>query len=238
MATALVTGASRGLGLEFTRQLLNWNMTVLAAARDPEASDGLTSMASTSERLIPISLDVDDPESVAGLPERVTPHAKSINLLVNNAGINSGAFPEAKKNRSLGTLEPEGMMKMLAVNAVGPILVTQCLLPFLEAAPWAKVLNISSWLGSISNKTTGGNYGYSASKAALNMLGRILAFDLKERGIHSAMFNPGWVKTDMGGPRAALTAEQSVTGILKFAEKLGDDQVGGFFDHNGDPHPW
>ncbi|MEY3015229.1 MAG: hypothetical protein RIT45_3964 [Pseudomonadota bacterium] len=122
---------------------------------------------------------------------------------------------------------------MVRVNAVGPLLVTQALVPLLVNAAAPRVLHVSSWLGSIARKRSGGNYGYAASKATLNMLGRTLAFDLLEREIMSVLMNPGWVQTDMGGTRADLTADASVAGMLAVVAGLGPADAGRFRQWDG-----
>ena len=236
--TALVTGAGRGLGLAFATELLARGYRVLAAARKPEGSEGLAALgAAHGERLVPLALDVGDPRSVAAGAAAAGEHTNALHLLVNNAGINSRSVPEGQGNVRLGSLEPEGFLAMMRVNALGPALVTQALLPLL-AAGGGRVVNISSWLGSIAGKTAGGNYGYAASKAALNMVGRAMAFDLAEQGGVSVQINPGWVQTDMGGQRAKLTPEESVKGILDVAERLTPDDAGHFLQWDGTPHEW
>ena len=227
--TAIVTGAGRGLGLELARQLVGQGYRVLGTVR--RASDGLEAVGATS-----LSLDVSDAEAIAALPERVREHTDRIDLLVNNAGINSRGVPEAQANVRFGTLEPEGILRMVRVNAIAPILLVQALVDLLPAG--ARVVSISSWLGSIGNKTGGGNYGYCSSKAMLNMMARALAFDLAPRGVASVVVNPGWVSTDMGGPKAKLTPTQSVEGILRVAEGLTADDAGKFLQWDGSEHPW
>ncbi len=232
-----MTGAGRGLGLEFTKQLLERGDAVWATARRPEGSEGLAALREAhGERLRLLPLDVADTDSIAQAAATVTAEVDRLDLLVNNAGINSRGVPEGQGNVRLGSLEPQGILRMVQVNAVGPLLVSQALLPVLGEG--SKVVSISSWLGSIGGKTGGGNYGYCASKTTLNMLMRAFAFDVADRGVVSIVVNPGWVQTDMGGSRAKLTPEQSVAGLLATADGAGPEQAGAFLQWDGTVHAW
>ena len=234
---AMVTGAGRGLGLEFTRQLLDAGAIVLATARHPGRADAFSELAlAHGKRFIPIALDVADPRSIAAASEAAARSTKRLDLLINNAGINSRGVPAGQSNVRLGELEPEGILTMVRVNAIGPLLVSQAMLPLLGEG--SKVLSISSWLGSLSNKESGGNYGYCASKTTLNMLMRAFAFDVADRGIISVVANPGWVQTDMGGARASLTPAASVAGLLGVVDTLTPAQRGAFLQWDGTVHPW
>ncbi|MCB9524277.1 MAG: SDR family oxidoreductase [Myxococcales bacterium] len=237
MPIAAVTGASRGLGLAFTRHLVDRGYHVFATARRPETAEGLQAlMAEHPGAVTALPLDVTRPEGLEELRLQLTKRG-GLDLLVNNAGINSAAFPGPQRNVRLGSLEPTGILKMVEVNAVAPLLITQALVEPLAAAG-GKVLLVSSWLGSIGGKTTGGNYGYCASKTTLNMLGRALAFDLKPRGVGVYLFNPGWVQTDMGGGKAPLTPAASSAGMLDAIAGFDLEATGGFYDHDGSPHGW
>jgi NAD(P)-dependent dehydrogenase (short-subunit alcohol dehydrogenase family) len=227
--TAVVTGAGRGLGLEFARQLVARGFRVLGTVRG--AAPALEEVGAT-----PLPLDVSDTGSIASLGARVGEHTQRVDLLINNAGINSRGVPVAQGNVRFGELEPEGILAMVRVNAIAPVLVAQALAPRL--APDAKVVSVSSWLGSIANKSSGGNYGYCASKTTLNMLARALAFDLAPRGITSVVVNPGWVSTDMGGAKAKLTPAQSVAGLLGVIDTLTVADAGKFLQWDGTEHPW
>jgi len=235
----LVTGAGRGLGLEFVRQCIARGDRVFAAVRQPDASDDLKGLAAANvERVTVLEMDVGDAHSIGAARDEVARVTDGIELLVNNAGVNSKAMPEPQKNLSFGSLQTEGILSMVRVNAIGPLLVAQAFVELLANGRDPRVLNVSSWLGSITKKKGGGNYGYCASKATLNMLGRTMAHDLIERGIVTVMFNPGWVQTDMGGPRASLTPEESVRGMLDVIEESDESHNAGFFQWDGSEHPW
>ena len=154
-----------------------------------------------------------------------------------NTTIDIG-IPEPQRNISFGGLEPEGILHMVRVNALGPLLMMQSFADLLAAGDEARVVNVSSWIGSIGTKSSGGNYGYAASKAALNMVGKLAAFDMAERGVTVLMFNPGWVRTDMGGAKARLSPEESVQGMLAAATQARLDDAGKFLQWDGSEHPW
>ncbi len=241
MRRALVTGAGRGLGLEFTRQLLSRGDQVFAGLRNPAGSEALQTLAEThGAQLQMVALDISKTSSIAACHDAVAARVDGLDLLVNNAGINSRSrgIASEQRNVAFGRLEPDGILQMVRVNAVGPLLLTQAMADLLAVGVRPRVAHISSWLGSVTRKTSAGNYGYCASKAALNMVTRILAHDLLPRGVLSVTFTPGWVQTDMGGPDATLTPVQSVGGILSVIERLGDDDAGKFLQWDGSEHPW
>lgn len=246
MTRVLVTGAGRGLGLEFVRQCVARGDRVYATARDPDTATELSNLSSGADgRLKLLAMDVGDQASVevardavAADLEKHDGESAGLDLLINNAGINSKAMPEAQKNLSFGALEPSGMLQMVRVNAIAPVLVTQAFVALLEKGTEPRVVNVSSWLGSITKKKGGGNYGYCASKATLNMLSRTMAHDLIERGIITIMLNPGWVQTDMGGPRASLSPEESVSGMLEVIAGADASHSAGFYQWDGSEHPW
>ncbi|MFN7975485.1 MAG: SDR family oxidoreductase [Acidobacteriota bacterium] len=224
MATWLVTGAGRGIGLEFARQLAARGEKVIGTARRPEEATKLRALGARVE-----SLEVGDPASIAALASalRGTP----IDVLVNNAGTGgSGA--------GLGKLEAGDLARYFAINATGPLLVTQALLGNLEAGSRKLVASITSRMGSIDDNGSGSYYGYRASKAALNMVNRSLSIDLRGKGFTCVVLHPGWVRTDMGGSSAPLSPEDSVRGLLKVIDGLTPERSGSFLDHTGATIPW
>lgn len=233
---AVVTGAGRGLGLELARQLAGRGYRVIGTARKPSKYEALLALCEAGG-VETRALDVGSPESIADLAASLS---EPIDLLVSCAGVNAMSnVPHSKESSlRLGVLEQDSLLSQFRVNAVGPTLLVQALLPRLEAAEAARVLHISSWLGSIAIKEGGGNYGYAASKAALNMMNRALAGDLRERGIISVAMNPGWVRTDMGGQKAKLSPEESVNGMLDTLFSLTLEDSGGFYQWDGSTHPW
>jgi NAD(P)-dependent dehydrogenase (short-subunit alcohol dehydrogenase family) len=240
MRRVVVTGANRGLGLEFTRQLLAAGDEVVATARQPKQADELTKLVTTSGgRGTVVRLDVADPAEVSAATLHIGERFDAVDLLVNNAGIWSApGQPERASAGPLAELRPEPVLEVLQVNAVGPILVTQALAPLLAAAGRATVVNLSSGLGSLARATGRGNVAYGMSKAALNMLTRHLAAELRPQGTVVVALSPGWVATDMGGPGAPLGPPESVQGILNVIDALTPAQSGSFLDHTGVTVPW
>jgi NAD(P)-dependent dehydrogenase (short-subunit alcohol dehydrogenase family) len=226
--TVLVTGASRGIGLEFVRQWLAKGANVIAGARNPNSSTELSSLLdSESEgRLKLVQLDVADERSVEHLAGAVG--TSEIDLLINNAGI---LTVETLDNMDFGAI-----LEQFKINALGALRVTHTLLGSLRDG--ARIINMTSRMGSLDDNTSGGYYGYRMSKAALNMVTRSLAVDLKSRGIVVIAMHPGMVQTDMTRGFGMLTAEASVAGINQVIEKLSMDQTGLFLHYQGTPLPW
>jgi NAD(P)-dependent dehydrogenase (short-subunit alcohol dehydrogenase family) len=240
MRRVVVTGANRGLGLELTRQLLAAGNEVVAAARQPKKAEELHKVVSRSGgRGTVVRLDVGDPAEVAAAARQIGERFAAVDLLVNNAGIWSApGEPDRASAGGLADLRPEAVLEVLRVNAVGPILVTQALAPILAASGRAVVVNLSSGLGSLAGVGSRGNVAYGMSKAALNMLTRHLAAELRPEGTIVVAVSPGWVSTDMGGPGAPLGPPESVQGILNVIDALTPAQSGCFLDHTGATVPW
>jgi len=222
--TVLITGANRGIGLELARQYAEDGWHVIGTARRPDAAKDLLDLDVQI-----MQLDVTDQESVDRLSEELGD--QEIDVLINNAGVLAMV-------RSISEIDFEEFNHLMAVNTVGPIRVTQALLPNLHAGETRKVINISSVAGSITVKTSGGPYGYSESKAALNMFTRSLAGELRADGFICIVIHPGWVQTDMGGAHAAVTAQGSAAGILRLADELTLTNTGTFHVYSGEEHPW
>jgi NAD(P)-dependent dehydrogenase (short-subunit alcohol dehydrogenase family) len=222
--TVLITGANRGIGLELARQYAADGWQVIGTARRPEAAKDLEALDVQI-----VQLDVADQASVDRMSEELNDQA--IDVLINNAGILSTM-------RSISEIDFEVFNQVLAVNTVGPIRVTQALLPNLRAGKMKKIINTSSIAGSISRKTRGGPYGYSESKAALNMFTRSLAAELKPEGFICIVIHPGWVQTDMGGANARVTVADSASGIRNVIANLTTEGSGEFWTFEGEQLPW
>ncbi|MDH3991814.1 MAG: SDR family oxidoreductase [Gammaproteobacteria bacterium] len=222
--TVLVTGANRGIGLELVRQMRARGHQVIGTARKPEQA---MELKETGARVV--QLDVTDSNSIRAMAEQLK--GQRIDLLINNAGMlghNAQSFAETDFDQVIATFD---------VNSLGPMRVTQALLPNILAGSGKTVIQISSTMGSIANNS-GGYYGYRASKAALNMLNSSLALELADRGITSVVIHPGWVQTRLGGENAAITVEDSVTGMMQVIAKLGPEDSGRFLDYQGEELPW
>jgi NAD(P)-dependent dehydrogenase (short-subunit alcohol dehydrogenase family) len=227
--TVLITGANRGLGLEFARQYRAAGWQVIATARQPEAASDLKALGE-GVRIVP--LDVTKPESVAALAASLD--QQPIDLLINNAGQGvglDGGVPLTK-------VDLKEFAQVLDVNTLGPVRVTQALMPNLRAGRGKMVVGLSSELGSIAENRGGGFYGYRESKAALVMFMRSLAAELKKEGFICVAIVPGWVKTDMGGPNAPLTPEESVAGMRKVLDGLKPGNTGQLWSYDGTQVPW
>jgi NAD(P)-dependent dehydrogenase (short-subunit alcohol dehydrogenase family) len=228
----LITGANRGLGLEMVRQCLEQGDQVFAACRNPREATGLLDLRSAhGERLAPLELELTDEAAIRRALNTVAERTDGLDLLLNNAGV-------MPLHETPETLDGATLDQTFRINCTAPMLILREALPLLRRGSQPKVLNISSSLGSLSNKSTGGLYAYCASKAALNMLTRALAHDLRRHGITVLAIHPGWVQTDMGGPRAPLEPPEAVRGILQVAATAGLDQSGRFLTWEGDEHPW
>ena len=228
-----MTGASRGIGLEYVRQWLERGERVFALARDPEGSEGLTALARRfAATAVPVACDVADDRSVEAARREVAGAVDGLDVLVNNAGILGGRKP-------FDELDMDEIHRHLEVNALGPLRVARAFLPLLRAGrPVRRLVHMTSLMGSIEDNRSGDAYAYRMSKAALNMASRSLAVDLADEGVVSVALHPGWVRTRMGGPGARLGVEEAVASLIATIDRLGPPESGGFFDRDGQPLPW
>ncbi|MDH5507104.1 MAG: SDR family oxidoreductase [Anaerolineae bacterium] len=232
MKHILVTGANRGLGLEFTRQYLGRAARVLATCRQPEQAGELHQlMAAHPEQLTILQLDVTKQAEIDAVGEQAAAAVDRLDILINNAGI-------LPRKETPDNITEHTLLKALHTNAVGPLMVAQRLLDLLKAGEQPKIVNITSQIGSLARKSSGGYYSYASSKAALNMLTRALSFDVRREGIIAVMVHPGWVQTDMGGSGASITAEVSVSGLRQVIDDLTMEDSGRFLSWDGNELPW
>lgn len=220
MPNAIVTGANRGIGLEFCRVLVDRGYSVTALCRRSSAELQALSVN------IHDGYDVTDAAAVEAFAEGLAP--ASIDLLINNAGI--------LRSEALDDMDFESMRQQFEVNALGPLRVTHSLIPTLKRG--AKIALITSRMGSIADNESGGRYGYRMSKAALNIAGVSLAKDLEALGIAVAILHPGYVRTDMTNQSGLIDPEESVAGLLKQIDQLTLDNSGSFWHTNGELLPW
>lgn len=227
MATILITGANRGIGLGLARHAAERGFSVIGTARNPEQADELQAVASRVEQL-----HTDSVDSVNALAQ--TLKGESIDILVNNAGI----FPHECDD--INDLDLDALQRVIQTNTLGPIMLTRALIPNLERSERKTAVSISSNLGSITDASKGqmGYLGYRTSKAALNMANAVMANQLKPKGISCVVFHPGWVKTDMGGQAATLKPEDSTRSIMDTIEGLSMGDSGRFLDYRGKELPW
>jgi NAD(P)-dependent dehydrogenase (short-subunit alcohol dehydrogenase family) len=232
MQRILVTGANRGLGLEFTRQLLARGDRVLATCRHPGKALALTGLAAAHPgHLHVLPLDLDKERSIAELAREAGALTDVLDALINNAGV-------LVSGERYGAIAAKALSESFASNVIGPLLLTQALSPLLEKATNAKVMNLSSRLGSLAAGNSFGTPSYAISKAALNMATHQLAAALAPRGVSVFCVSPGWVRTDMGGAGAPVAPHDAVAGLLKVLDAVTIADAGRFIDVGGVTIPW
>ncbi len=232
MIRVLITGASRGLGLEMTRQCLARGMRIFAACRDPQNAEDLIALEEGApDQLTIVPLAVDDQASVEAARQLVGQRTPALDWLINNAGM-------YLRGERPGRFTREAFRESYEINVIGPLMVVQAFLDLLRAGDSPRLVNVSSRMGSIARKTSGGDYSYSSSKTALNMISRLLANDLRPSGIIVLPMHPGWVRTDMGGAGAPLSVEEAVGGMLQVIEGLTLADSGRFLQWDGQELPW
>ena len=225
MPTVLITGANRGIGLEFAREYAAEGWRVHAACRSPAKASDLKAVKGD---VTIHALDVADDKALDVLAEQL--RGEAIDILINNAGIlDSDGF---------GRTDTETWLRAFRVNSIAPLHVLERFLPHLERGQKKTAVALTSKMGSIADNGSGGSYIYRSSKAALNAAMKSAAVDLKSRGITVAVFHPGWVKTDMGGRGAAIDAKTSVAGLRSKIASLKPDDNGRFFNYDGKELPW
>ena len=228
MAEVVITGAGRGIGLELVRQHAAAGDRVHAMARDPGAAPALAELAAASEGRVSVhAMDVTDDASVRAAAAATGSGA--IDLVYNVAGVLGTVPPE------FGEVDWAAFDATFDVHVKGPLRVLNAFLPRLGAG--AKVLSLSSQVAA-STWPYGGYHAYAASKAAMGRLMRGVAMDLRERGIVIGIVHPGYVQTDMGGPGADITPEESARGIRALAADWTLERSGDFYKWNGEPHAW
>ena len=231
MPSALITGANRGLGFELVRQYLVDGWQVYAACRDPASASELRRLIETSDgKLRMLAMDVTDPASIDAAATELD--GQAIDLLLNNAGI------IGPQGQTIGNIDYEAWAEVLAVNTMGPMRVSEAFVEHVARSDRKLIVTLTSGMGSIADNSSGGSILYRSSKAAVNMVMRSLAIDLASRGITCVVVNPGWVRTDMGGPNASLQPAESISALRRLIATLGPEQSGKFFNHTGREYPW
>lgn len=227
MASVLITGANRGLGLEFVRQYAGDGWRVFATCRDPDRAEALGRIGGDVSLH---RLDVGAFEQIDALSGALADEA--IDVLINNAGL-FGAKPQ-----SLDTLDFADWAEVLRINCLAQIKMARAFLEQVARSERRIIVAMTSALGSIAENTSGGTYVYRSSKAALNAAMASLAIDLRPRGVTVAVLHPGWVKTGMGGPEARIDPAQSIAGMRRVIDGLEAGDSGGFFGYDGTTIPW
>jgi NAD(P)-dependent dehydrogenase (short-subunit alcohol dehydrogenase family) len=218
----VITGANRGIGLALARLYAARGDEVHATAREPARAKELAALPGVVVHALDVRSDASVAALAGALPDR-------IDVLVNNAGVGHW--------EGLDAFDPEVALALFDTNAVGAVRLTRALRPQLRAAR-GKVFHLSSGMGSIGDDHMGGAYAYRMSKAALNMAGRTLAIELAKDQVASIVLEPGWVKTDMGGAGATITAEQSAAQLAALIDARGMESTGKFLRRTGEEYPW
>ena len=231
MPSTLITGANRGLGFEFARQYLADGWHVYAACRDPASASGLRRLAEDSDdKLRILAMDVTDPASIRAAATELD--GQAIDILLNNSGI------IGPRSQTIGNIDYQAWAEVLAVNTMGPMRVSEAFVEHVASSDGKLIVTLTSGIGSIADNTSGGSIVYRSSKAAVNMVVRSLAIDLAPRGITCVVVNPGWVRTNMGGPNASLEPAESISALRRLIATFGPEQSGKFFNHTGREYPW
>lgn len=232
MRTVLITGANRGLGLALVRRYGEAGWRVWACCRAPARASELRALARASGGRVSVrALDVTRGAQVARLARSFG--RRRLDLLINNAGIYAGHY-----RANLGQTDYGLWAKACATNVMGPARMAAAFAPALARSPKGTIVNISSIMGSIALTSAGSSYAYRSTKAALNMVTKTLALELKPWRITVAAIHPGWVRTDMGGAKAPLSPKKAAAEVVSVIAGLGRRDSGGFFSHTGRPLPW
>jgi NAD(P)-dependent dehydrogenase (short-subunit alcohol dehydrogenase family) len=230
MPTILLTGANRGLGLEFTRQYLDAGWRIYACCRTPDKATELQALAGASNGRVSIhALDVTDFPRIEALAHEL--RNVSLDVLLNNAGI------YGPNRMRLGNIDYKSWAEVFAVNTMAPMKMVECFVEHVARSERKIVACITSQMGSVA-QNSGGHYLYRSSKAALNMVVRGLAVDLRPRHIIAVVVHPGWVQTDMGGADATLKPPESIRGMRGVLDRLGAEDSGKFLNYDGSEIPW
>jgi NAD(P)-dependent dehydrogenase (short-subunit alcohol dehydrogenase family) len=229
MARVLISGASRGIGLELVKQYAAAGDEVIACVRDTGSAALLDEVASGADNITVVQMDAGDPASIEAAAAAIGD--APIDVLINNAGAVGG------QHQSLDDIDIEEWHRALDINTIGPMLISRAFKGNLAASGDGKMMIVTSQLAA-STWPMGGMYIYSTTKAGVSKVGQILALDWKEEPITVGLMHPGWVQTDMGGPHAEITAEESASGIRSVIAGMTKADSGNFYKWNGEIHPW
>ncbi|MHA1598216.1 MAG: SDR family oxidoreductase [Alphaproteobacteria bacterium] len=227
MPTVLITGAGKGLGLEFARQYATDGWRVIATCREGKKATVLVALSGDVQVH---KLDIADHARIQVLAKSL--RKQPIDLLISNAGIYG---PRPVK---LGGVDYAAWDEAMHINAMSPLKIAECFQENVTAGDLKKIVAISSKMGSMTDNSSGGSYIYRSSKAALNAVMKSLSVDLQPRGIAVAILHPGWVRTDMGGPSGLIDADESVAGMRRVIDDLDLESSGRFFNYDGQEIPW
>lgn len=231
MATILITGANRGLGLEFCKQYARDGWNVIACCREPSNATALMKLTKEYASISVLPLDVANLENIDELAKQLD--GTAIDVLLNNAGVYGDT-----SGRGLGHLDYAEWQKTMTINLFAPVKMTEAFLPHLQRGTQKKVVAMSSLMGSMADNSSGGSILYRSSKAALNAAMKSVAIDNRQKEIAVLILHPGWVKTDMGGSNAPMEIPESVQKMRDTIANFTLKQSGEFLRYDGTPLPW
>ncbi len=232
MSTVVITGANRGLGLELARVYAGRGDRVIAGCRNPGTADELARLTEHVH-----ALDMGDEQSIAGFIAAIG--EQSVDIVVNNAGIDARNLGAADSERDVLTQTPQQLIGQIEVNAVGPWLLSRGLLPHLRRSDRPRIANVTSQIGSMEvSQRIGRDVGYAVSKAALNMITVKLAARLRDEGIIAILIHPGFLRTDMGGSAATMEPADAARQMVGTIDGLSIADTGSFRRWDGTVHPW
>jgi len=230
MTTVLVTGANRGIGLEFVKHYLDRGDRIIGTYRDIKSSGELIQMSEDHSTLEAHTLDVSSDKSLEDFPNQLgdTP----IDIFINNAGV------YGPRDSTFNNVDEKNWIPVLRINAIAPLILTQLIINNLRKSSVKKLIYITSKMGSIDDNKGGGSYVYRSSKTALNAVVKSISVDLADEGMRVALLHPGWVRTDMGGPNGLIDTKTSVSGMIQVIDGLEQLSSGGFYNYDGVEIPW
>ncbi|MGR5119118.1 SDR family oxidoreductase [Vibrio astriarenae] len=228
MQHIFITGANRGIGLELVQQFLTQGEKVTATYRDQQNAQALLALAESHPTLTCLQLDVTDDPAVESLTENLS----TIDILINNAGY------YGPKGYGFGHTDIQEWRKVFEINTIAPLKLVEALFPLLQQGHDKKIMCLSSKVGSMTENTSGGGYIYRSSKAALNSVVKSLSNDLSDKGFTVLALHPGWVQTEMGGPNALITTEESAAGLVNVITNSNISDSGSFVNYLGEELPW
>lgn len=227
----LITGTSRGLGLQMVKQAVKQGWRVYACCRHPDQADELLQVASLTPGQVSIHvLDIADTAQIQALAYEL--RNSSIDWLINNAGV------YGSMDHQFGNTDEHDWLKTFQINTIGPLKVSEAFLANLEMGSDKKIATLSSKMASMADNTSGGSYIYRSTKAALNAVIKSMAIDLKPKNITALALHPGWVRTDMGGPNGEIEAHESVVRLFDIIDRASIEETGQFYDIDGTIIPW
>ena len=230
MKTVFITGANRGIGLALSKVFLKDNWQVIATCRDIKCADELNQLKADYKLLHVYELDITDYQQMAVLSS--TLHDLKIDVLLNNAGL------YGPKGYGFGNCDVDAWRDVFEANVIAPTKLAEAFVSQVLNSELKVIAALSSRVGSHTKNTKGGGYIYRSSKAALNSVVKSLSNDLLPQGIKTVALHPGWVQTEMGGPNALISAQESAIGLKQVIESLSEEQSGGFYSYKGEQIPW